>query len=52
MISSFIPSGRLKTEGSSGRLKTEGFALGFQHFPRDLANFNELKIMFDPSIDH
>ena len=25
------------------------FALGFQHFPRDLANVNEWKIMFDPS---
>ena len=23
---------------------------GFQHFPRDLANVNEWKIMFDPSI--
>ena len=23
---------------------------GFQHFPRDHANVNELKIMFDPSI--
>ena len=33
-----------------GRLKTEGFALGFQHFPRDLASVNEWKIMFDPSI--
>ena len=27
-----------------------GFALGFQHFPRDLANINEWKIVFDPSI--
>ena len=36
---------------SSGRLKTSGFALGFQHFPRDLANVNEWKIMFDPSND-
>ena len=27
-----------------------GFALGFQHFPQDLANVNEWKIMFDPSI--
>ena len=25
-------------------------ALCFQHFPRDLANVNEWKIMFDPSI--
>ena len=31
-------------------LKTSGFALGFQHFPRDLANVNEWKIMFDPYI--
>ena len=28
-----------------------GFRLGFQHFPRDLANVNEWKIMFDPSIN-
>ena len=26
------------------------FALGFQHLPRDLANVNEWKIMFDPYI--
>ena len=32
-------------------LKTWGFALRFQHFPRDLANVNELKIMFDPSTE-
>ena len=31
-------------------LKTSGFALGFQHFPRDLSNVNEWKIMFDPYI--
>ena len=31
-------------------MKTSGFALGFQHFPQDLANVNEWKIMFDPSI--
>ena len=34
----------------SGSVKTSGSALGFQHFPRDLANVNEWKIMFDPSI--
>ena len=34
----------------SGSVKTSGFALGFQHFPRDLVNVNEWKIMFDPSI--
>ena len=34
----------------SGSVKISGFALGFQHFPRDLANVNEWKIMFDPSI--
>ena len=32
-------------------LKTSYFALGFQHFPRDLANVNEWKIMFDLSIN-
>ena len=26
------------------------YALGFQHSPRDLANVNEWKIMFDPYI--
>ena len=26
------------------------FAFGFQHFPCDLADVNEWKIMFDPSI--
>ena len=31
-------------------LKTSGYALGFQHSPRDLANVNEWKIMFDPYI--
>ena len=44
-----VPREVLKTEGKS--LKTSGFALGFQHFPRDLANVNEWKIMFDPSND-
>ena len=29
-------------------LKTSGFALDFQYLPRDLANVNEWKIMFDP----
>ena len=38
------------SQGPSGRLKTSGFALGFQHFPRDLPNVNEWKIMFDPLI--
>ena len=28
-------------------LKTAAFGLGFQHLPRDLANFNAWKIMFD-----
>ena len=40
----------LHSQGPSGRLKTSGFALSFQHVPRDLANVNEWKIMFDPSI--
>ena len=29
-------------------LKTEGGGLGFQHLPRDLANINAWKTMFDP----
>ena len=29
-------------------LKTAAFGLGVQHLPRDLANVNELKTMFDP----
>ena len=41
----------LHSQGPSGKLKTSGLALGFQHFPRDLANVNEWKIMFDPSIE-
>ena len=32
-------------------LKTSGYALGFQHSPRDLANVNEWKIIFDPYIN-
>ena len=32
--------------------KTEGTALGFPHSPRDLANVNEWKIIFDPYIPH
>ena len=35
---------------SLGELNTLGFALGFLNFPRDLANVNEWKIMFDPLI--
>ena len=29
-------------------LKTAAFGLGFQHLPRDLANDNAWKTMFDP----
>ena len=29
-------------------LKTAAFSLGFQHLPRDLANVNAWKTMFDP----
>ena len=29
-------------------LKTAAFGLGFQHLPRDLANVNAWKTMFDP----
>ena len=47
MILSFINIRKVPREV----LKTEGEARGFQHFPRDLANVNEWKIMFDPSID-
>ena len=46
MILSFINIRKVPREV----LKTEGFALGFQHFPWDLADVNEWKIMFDPSI--
>ena len=35
-----------------GVLKTSGYALGFQQSPRDLANVNEWKIMFDPYINN
>ena len=31
-------------------LKTETEGRGFQHIPRDLANVNAWKIMFDPYI--
>ena len=31
-------------------LKTAAFGLGFQRLPRDLANVNALKTMFDPYI--
>ena len=34
---------------SLGKVEISGFVLGFQHFPQDLANVNEWKIMFDPS---
>ena len=46
MILSFINIRKIPRE----MLKTSGFALGFQHLPRDLANVNEWKIMFDPYI--
>ena len=32
-------------------LKTAAFGLGFQHLPRDLANVNAWKTMFDPFIN-
>ena len=44
MILSFINICKVPRE----MLKTSGFALRFQHLPRDLANVNEWKIMFDP----
>ena len=45
MILSFINIRKVHREG----FKTSGLALGFQHFPRDLAHVNEWKIMFGPS---
>ena len=32
-------------------LKTAAFGLGFRHLPRDLANVNAWKTMFDPYIN-
>ena len=46
MILSFINIRKVPRE----MLKTSGFALSFHHLPRDLANVNEWKIMFDPYI--
>ena len=46
MILSFINIRKVPREV----LKTSGFALGFQYLPRDLANVNEWKIIFDPYI--
>ena len=44
MILSFINIRKVPLE-----VKTLGFAFSFQHFPRDLANVNEWKIIYDPS---
>ena len=44
MILSFVNIRKVPRE----MLKTEGEARGFQHLPRDLANINDWKIMFDP----
>ena len=46
MILSFINIRKVPWE----MLNTSAFALGFQHLPRDLANVNEWKIMFDSYI--
>ena len=46
MILSFINIRKVPRE----MLKTSGIALGFQHLPRDVANVNEWKTMFDPYI--
>ena len=48
MILSFINIRKVLRE----ELKASGFARGYQHFPQDLANVNEWRIMFDPSIDN
>ena len=37
--------------GPLGGVETAAFGLGFQHLPRDLANVNAWKTMFDPYID-
>ena len=47
MILSFINIRKVPQEV----LKTLVEVRGFQHFPRDLVNVNEWKIMFDPSIN-
>ena len=47
MILSFINIRKVPRE----MLKNSGFALSFQHLPRDHANVNEWKIMFDPYIE-
>ena len=47
MILSFINIRKVPRE----MLKTSGFALRFQRLPRDIANVNEWKIMFDPYIN-
>ena len=40
-----------KKEDARGEmLKTSAYGLGFQHLPRDLANVNAWKSMFDPYI--
>ena len=36
---------------SLGKFENLGLRPQFQHFPRDLANNNEWKIMYDPSIE-
>ena len=43
MILSFVNIRKVPRE----MLKTSGFALGFQHLPRDLANVNKWKSMFN-----
>ena len=48
MILSFINIRKVPREV----LRTSGFALCFQHFPRDIANVNEWKIMFGPTIEN
>ena len=40
----------LHSPGPLGGVETAAFGLGFQHLPRDLANVNAWKTMFDPYI--
>ena len=42
----------LHSQGPLESVENQGQTLGFQHFPRDLANVNDWKIIFDRSINN
>ena len=42
------PDATLNTEIHKNSVRIKAYGLGFQHLPRDLANVNEKKNMFDP----